>query len=86
MKRGSTTFLQAVILLLGVGVFAFLLWEQIKKKFYNTEKPSNAIPVTIFENSSWIIEVYEKMVKFGPVITLTALVIYILILIRRHNR
>ena len=27
MKRGSTIFLQAVILLLGVGVFAFLLWE-----------------------------------------------------------
>jgi hypothetical protein len=27
MKRGLTIFLQAVILLLGVGVFAFLLWE-----------------------------------------------------------
>ena len=27
MKRGSTIFLQAVILLLGLGVFAFLLWE-----------------------------------------------------------
>src|SRR5438309_11687052 len=27
MKRGSTIFLQAVILLLGVGVFALLLWE-----------------------------------------------------------
>src|SRR6267143_2771869 len=27
MKRGSTIFLQAVILLLGVGVLAFLLWE-----------------------------------------------------------
>ena len=27
MKRGSTIFLQAVILLLGIGVFALLLWE-----------------------------------------------------------
>src|SRR3982751_1224761 len=27
MKRGSTIFLQSVVLLLGVGVFAFLLWE-----------------------------------------------------------
>src|SRR5712664_4299993 len=27
MKRGSTIFLQAVILLIGVSVFAFLLWE-----------------------------------------------------------
>jgi hypothetical protein len=27
MKRGSTIFLQIVILLLGLGVFAFLLWE-----------------------------------------------------------
>ena len=27
MKRSSTIFLQAVILLLGVGVFALLLWE-----------------------------------------------------------
>src|SRR6266850_2392213 len=27
MKRGSTIFLQAVILLLGLGVFALLLWE-----------------------------------------------------------
>lgn len=65
--------------------FAFLLWEPIYEKFYNTEKPSNAIPVNIFENSSWIIEIYEKMVRFGPLITLIALVIYILILIRRHK-
>jgi len=27
MKRGSTIFLQVVILLLGLGVFIFLLWE-----------------------------------------------------------
>ena len=27
MKRGSTIFLQVVILLLGLGVFTFLLWE-----------------------------------------------------------
>ena len=27
MKRGSTIFLQVVIVLLGLGVFAFLLWE-----------------------------------------------------------
>ena len=27
MKRSSTIFLQAIILLIGVGVFAFLLWE-----------------------------------------------------------
>jgi len=27
MKRGSTIFLQVVIALIGVGVFAFLLWE-----------------------------------------------------------
>ena len=27
MKRGSTIFLQIVITLIGVGVFAFLLWE-----------------------------------------------------------
>lgn len=27
MKRGSTIFLQIVIVLLGVGVFTFLLWE-----------------------------------------------------------
>src|SRR3982751_1468517 len=27
MKRGSTIFLQSVVLLLGVGVFALLLWE-----------------------------------------------------------
>jgi Protein of unknown function (DUF2975) len=27
MKRGSTIFLQAVLLILGVGLFVFLLWE-----------------------------------------------------------
>src|SRR5688572_33383299 len=27
MKRGSTIFLQVVIVLIGIGVFAFLLWE-----------------------------------------------------------
>jgi hypothetical protein len=27
MKRGSTIFLQVVIVLIGIGVLAFLLWE-----------------------------------------------------------
>src|ERR1043165_7509084 len=27
MKRGSTIFLQAVIVMVGIGVLAFLLWE-----------------------------------------------------------
>ena len=64
MKRGSTTFLQAVILLLGVGVFAFLLWEP------NLEgRNVNATLFEIYFKDPFLAYIYLAFVPFLSVFT-----------------
>lgn len=65
-------------------LFAFLLWEPVYEKFYHNEQPSNAIPVFLFEQSSWFYDLYSMMVKFGPIVTISALTLYTLILFSRR--
>jgi sporulation integral membrane protein YlbJ len=64
-------------------LYAYLLWEPVYERFYDTEQPSNAIPVLLFEEGSFFREFYIWLVETGPVITIFALLIYILIYIRR---
>ncbi|UQD51597.1 sporulation integral membrane protein YlbJ [Bacillus methanolicus] len=63
--------------------FAFLLWEPVYEKFYDKEQPSNAIPVLLFEESSFLRHLYIWLVETGPIITIFALLIYIFIYIKR---
>jgi hypothetical protein len=59
MKRGSTIFLQAVILLLGVGVFTFLLWEpQLEGRNVN------ATQVEIYFKDPFLAYIYLAFVPF----------------------
>src|SRR6185436_1705454 len=59
MKRGSTIFLQAVILLLGVGVFALLLWEpQLEGRNVN------ATQVEIYFKDPFLAYIYLGFVPF----------------------
>jgi sporulation integral membrane protein YlbJ len=69
------------------GVFASLLtivfWKTIYERFYNQEQPSNAIPVFFLEDGSWLHSSYQFIHLYGPLITLTFLCFYILILAKR---
>jgi len=59
MKRGSTIFLQVVILLIGVGVFAFLLWEpQLEGRNVN------ATQFEIYFNDPFLAYIYLAFVPF----------------------
>src|SRR4030095_3533997 len=59
MKRGSTIFLQAVILLLGVGVFALLLWEP-----HLEGRNVNATQFEIYFKDPFLAYIYLAFVPF----------------------
>jgi sporulation integral membrane protein YlbJ len=61
-------------------IFAFILWEPIYVRFYQTEQPSNAIPVSLFEEGTWMHTLYHKTIELGPLITILSLSLYVLIL------
>jgi sporulation integral membrane protein YlbJ len=64
-------------------LFAFLLWKPIYIRFYRTEVPSNAIPVGFFGKETWLYSCYLRMIEVGPLLTIIALAIYVLILFFR---
>jgi sporulation integral membrane protein YlbJ len=60
--------------------FAFILWKPIYVRFYQTEQPSNAIPVSFFEKGTWMHTLYHKTIELGPIITILSLALYVLLL------
>ncbi|HEY2420010.1 MAG TPA: sporulation integral membrane protein YlbJ [Neobacillus sp.] len=66
--------------------FAFLLWKPIYIRFYRSEQPSNAIPVVFFEKGTWLNSFYYKMIEVGPLLTIIALALYVLILFSRGRK
>ncbi|PLR84096.1 sporulation integral membrane protein YlbJ [Bacillus canaveralius] len=56
--------------------FAFLLWNPVYERFYNTEEPSNALPVSVFAEDSWVLQAYKILVDTGPLITIASLFVY----------
>lgn len=59
MKRGSTIFLQALILLLGVGVLALLLWEP-----HLEGRNVNATQFEIYFKDPFLLYIYLAFVPF----------------------
>lgn len=64
-------------------LFTIFLWKTVYERYYNPEQPSHAIPVTFFEEGSWLHSCYNTISSLGPIITITFLCIYIFILTRR---
>lgn len=59
IKRTSTVFLQAVIVLIGIGVLAFLLWEpQVEGRNIN------ATQFEIYFNDPFLVYVYVSSIAF----------------------
>lgn len=59
MKRSSTIFLQIVIVLIGVGVLAFLLWEP-----HIEGRNANATPFEIYFKDPFLAYVYVASIPF----------------------
>lgn len=66
--------------------FAFILWNPVYERFYNTEQPSNAIPVGFFGDYSLFGKMLDGLAAAGPLITLLALTVYTYGLARRLDR
>jgi sporulation integral membrane protein YlbJ len=66
--------------------FALLLWKPIYVRFYQTEQPSNAIPVNLFGEGTWSQIYFHKLTEAGPLITIISLMIYVLLLYNRLRK
>lgn len=66
--------------------FALLLWKPIYVRFYQTEQPSNAIPVNLFGEGTWPQIYFQKFTEAGPLITIISLMIYVIILYSRLRK
>ncbi|WP_318504913.1 sporulation integral membrane protein YlbJ [Bacillus sp. T3] len=67
-------------------LFTFLLWNPIYIQFYQTEQPSNALPVGWFGKADFLNRAFDWMVHIGPIFTLTSLVIYIVLYARNQYK
>jgi sporulation integral membrane protein YlbJ len=67
-------------------IFALLLWKPIYIRFYQTELPSHAIPVSFFNEGSWLQSYFQKLMDFGPLITIISLSLYVVLLYSRLRR
>ncbi|MDR7076401.1 sporulation integral membrane protein YlbJ [Neobacillus niacini] len=67
-------------------LFAFILWKPIYIRFYQTEQPSNAIPVSFFEEGTLLHVYFYKLLEWGPLFTIFSLSIYALLLYSRLRK
>lgn len=81
--RFKPFFFARIIHGIAAAIYAFLLWEPIYKRFYSSGQPSNAIPVTFFGEESWLHKTLLFLSETGPLITIFALSIYIMIYTKR---
>lgn len=67
-------------------IFALILWKPIYLRWYSHEQPSNALPVGLFEKSILYNSFYHKLMETGPLITLFALTLYVVVLFTRVRK
>lgn len=69
------------------GFYAMLLWKPVYLRFFNTEKPSNAMPVMnrLAEEGTKLADFHFALAAAGPIITLLSLMLYITIYMTRIN-
>lgn len=63
--------------------FAFLLWKPLSERIYQTKAGTNVIPVSYFYEHPWLENLYDMMVKTGPLITIFSLMLYSVVLTYR---
>jgi sporulation integral membrane protein YlbJ len=83
--RFKPFFLARLLHGLTAGIYAMLLWKPIYLRFFNTEKPSNALPAMnrLAEEGTKLADFHFMLAGAGPVITLVSLMLYITIYMAR---
>ncbi len=67
-------------------IFAFLLWEPVYTRNNQIEQQSNALPAFMINESSWMYDCLIIIKDTGPLLTIIALIIYILIYFKRMKK
>ncbi|WP_413301496.1 sporulation integral membrane protein YlbJ [Bacillus sp. 1P10SD] len=81
--RFQPFFIARILQGIFASLFALILWKPIYVRFNSNEQPSNALPVSFFEQGSWADHFYHKMIEMGPLITIVSLMVYVVILFSR---
>ena len=84
--RFQPFFVARILHGLFAALFTFLLWNPIYLQFYQTEQPSNALPVGWFGETDFLNKVFDWMVHIGPIFTLSSLSIYIVLYARNQYK
>jgi len=84
--RFKPFFMARILQGIFASLFALILWKPVYLRFNGNEQPSNALPVSFFENGSWADPLFHKMIVIGPIITIISLIVYVLILFSRLKK
>jgi sporulation integral membrane protein YlbJ len=63
--------------------YTYLLWKPIYIRFYGNEQPSNALPVSFFEEGTVMHKFLEPFADTGAIITICMLILYVIIYAKR---
>jgi len=63
--------------------YTFILWEPVYERFYNTEQPSNTVPVSFLNKESPLYANIGHWAELGSLITIVMLAVYVIIYARR---
>lgn len=78
--RFQPFFIARIIHGIVASLLVLFLWKPVYLRFFSTEQPSNTLPVGFFGKEGSLNSFYHTMIELGPLITIFALAIYVLIL------
>ncbi|WP_230200101.1 sporulation integral membrane protein YlbJ [Bacillus niameyensis] len=66
------------------GLFAFVLWQPFVRHFHIDSEPT-AIPVTFLGTNEWWTGILQFLLKVGPILTISSLILYLIIYKKRMD-
>lgn len=84
--RFKPFFIARIIQGIFASFFAFIFWKPLSKQILHPEHTVEAIPVSMIHNASWIQSLNHSLITIGPLITIGALLFYILLLSYNQKR
>ncbi|MGE6258634.1 sporulation integral membrane protein YlbJ [Heyndrickxia sporothermodurans] len=67
-------------------IITILIWEPIYNKYLNTHIPPTTFPVFLNQSQSYLDKIYQWGIQTGPIITIIALITYIIIYQKRSHQ
>lgn len=65
---------------------SFLLWEPFSRQLTAGQPPADILPVSLMKEDSWMQNLYHSLIQSGPLLTIAALFLYVLVLSYRYKK